>query len=224
MSSSNLKLSPEFWSTVNLAPEKTLVVGFVYGGLSETGRKPQRPLLKPTADWLTANFPSDNIIGINHGPLVCARNTAIRDLVIRDAVTMGRKFDWFFSVDNDVTITVPGITHFLKVQADVVSCDCQMRNSRAWEESRSFHTPMWFCRTKVLEAIEPPWFDFVYSPDMCEVRACECLYFRDKAIEAGFSVAHGGHCGHGNHGTAWSTDLHEESTGELPDLGLLGGE
>lgn len=37
-------------------------------------------------------------------------------------------------------------------------------------------------------ANRPPWFQFVYSPDGCELLACECQFFRDRAIAAGFSA------------------------------------
>ena len=49
---------------------------------------------------------------------------------------------------------------------------------------------------EVLKRIEPPWFDWKYSLDGCELLGCDCSYFRDKVLAAGFTVAHGGCCGH----------------------------
>ena len=48
----------------------------------------------------------------------------------------------------------------------------------------------------VLETISPPLFGREYSPNGCELANCPGLYFRDKAIHAGFSVTRAGRCGH----------------------------
>ena len=218
---SDLRLPPEFWSTVDIEPEKTLVVAYVYGGFAKTGERRVLPLFRSTGKWIAANFPEENFLAINKGPYLVARNSAIRDLIIGNKVTNGRTFDWFLSIDNDVTITTPGMENFLKVQADVVSCDCRMRNPHAWDKPQSFHTPMWFCRTEVLRATQPPWFNYNYSPDFCELLSCDCTYFRNKVIEAGFSVAHGGHCGHGNYGSTWWSNTHGEPELRMPNLGTL---
>ena len=63
--------------------------------------------------------------------------------------------------------------------------------------AQPFHTTFWFARIEVFRAVPPPWFRFVYSDDGCEMLQCECQFFRDRAVAAGFKVCSGGWCGHG---------------------------
>ncbi|MEI8371331.1 MAG: hypothetical protein WCJ35_00700 [Planctomycetota bacterium] len=80
---------------------------------------------------------------------------------------------------------------------DLVSCHCRMRTPAAWSGENSFHTTFWFARIEIFRMLPPPWFRFVYSDDGCEMLQCECQFFRDRALAAGFSVQSGGWCGHG---------------------------
>jgi len=172
--------------------DKTIVVAFEFGGLDDSGR-PRRKTLKPSSQhWLRENFPTDNLFGICKAPYLAARNSAIRDVVLPRA----EEFGWAMFIDNDVTITHPGLENFLAVEADVVSCTCKMRQADAWATPDAFHTPFWRCRVEVLEEIPAPWFEYPYSPDGCDVLGCDCMQFARKAKAAGFSIAHAGHCGH----------------------------
>jgi len=171
---------------------RCLIFGNVYNG----------PLKRSTLWWIVETFPEGNAWLVKKPlPLVANRNATIRDEVLPRLLARPADFDWVFFVDNDVTITHPGMEDFLKVDADVVSCDCAMPTDDAWKADDAFHNHFWRCRPAVLQTIQSPWFAMPTSPDGCEVVGCDCVYFRRKALDAGFSVAHGGYCGHDNAAT-----------------------
>jgi hypothetical protein len=35
---------------------------------------------------------------------------------------------------------------------------------------------------EVFRTLPPPWFQFVYSDDGCEMLQCECQFFRDRVL------------------------------------------
>jgi len=173
----------------------SLIFGNVYSG----------PLKASTLAWIRAAFPSGNAwLSTHRLPLCAHRNTIIRDSAL--PMIAAKEYDWVFFVDHDVTITHPGLEDFLAVDADVVSCNCPMGNEKAWDKPDDFHNHFWRCRPVVLQTIKPPWFAMPTSEDGCDVVGCDCLYFRQKAIAAGFTIAHGGYCGHTNAGT-WLGDI-----------------
>jgi hypothetical protein len=196
-------------------PAQTIVLCFEYGGFDEKGLARRLLLMPSSLQWIKATFPPENVFSVNIEPYLCARNRAIRDCVLPVAAERG--FEWLLSIDNDVTITHPGVEMFLRAQGDVVACRCPMPKPHAWEDPGAFHTPLWRCRVSMLRAIQPPWFDFVYSEDNCRLLTCDCQYFAAKCRAAGFSVGHAGHSGHGNQGSAWWPNCHS-----APDL--LGGQ
>ena len=168
---------------------RALIFGNVFSG----------PLRRATLRWMVESFPDGQAWLMDKPlPLCAARNAAIRDDVLPRLAASPLAFDWVFFVDNDVTITHPGLEDFLKIEADVASCDCAMPTPAAWELADAFHNHFWRCRPEVLQTIRPPWFAMPTSPDGCDVVGCDCLYFRAKALAAGFSVKHGGYCGHEN--------------------------
>lgn len=177
---------------MTIDPQRTLVTAFQFGGFDEQGRRLWQALKPLSADWICHTFPDENIHGINHHPYLCARNRAIRDVLL----PVIDQFDWILSIDADVTVTSPGVERFLAIDADLVSCECRMANGEAWTSPAAFHTPFWFARTKIFRVVQPPWFAYLYTPDGCELLHCDCSHFAEKCRAAGFSVAHGGHCGH----------------------------
>lgn len=162
---------------------KTLVVTFVYG----------RDMRISVWNWLELNVPDrTRRFSIAKSPYIAARNTAIRDIVL----PRRNEFEFFLSIDNDVDIDASRMHEFLAIDADFVACDCETGNQRAFEDDDAFHSPMWWCRTDALAQIKSPWFLFPYTEDGCDLAGCDCSYFRKKAIDAGFSVKHGGWCVH----------------------------
>ena len=159
------------------------------------------PLKESMITWVLKHFPQEQIVratvpkaernGDGDCPYLCGRNLAIRDC----AIGSGDWTDALF-IDNDVTPTA-STWQFLEGDGDVVACRCSMKgHPHAWDHPEDFHNALWRCKTKVLRAIEPPWFNFIYSDDGCSVLGCDCLYFAKKVRAAGFTIAHRGRASH----------------------------
>ena len=158
----------------------------------------QHGLNATTTAWIRRNIPEGRYFGVEwHHDLISYRNRVVRDIVLQQP----QDIEWALFVDNDVTITHPGVEAFLALPSDVGSCDCLMPpGCDPWQKPGSFHTTFWFARIEVFRRLSPPWFTFGYSADGCEMRACECQGFAERAVAAGFTVQHGGHCGHAHEG------------------------
>jgi len=152
----------------------------------------KHPVRKSVVDWLKDNINEDNInrIDWNFLDIPTYRNRVIRDIVIPS------ELEWALFIDNDVTITHPGMENFLAINADVASARCRMRRDLIWIRPDAFHCTLWYARTEVFRKLTPPWFKFTYSEDGCEMTGCECQYFRDRVVAAGYTVVNGGWCGH----------------------------
>jgi len=124
--------------------------------------------------------------------MIAYRNRVIRDVVLPKLAD----FEWFMFIDSDVTITEPGMTRFLALNTDVGSCVCRMRDMKCWASPTAFHDPLFYVRSDVFRAVHAPWFKLKYSPDYCDILECPCQWFRKKVLDAGFSISHGGSCGH----------------------------
>jgi len=126
----------------------------------------------------------------------CARNTAIAEA----ALASDPSFKWFIFVDKD--IRPDGRTkRFLDLDKDVKCCQVEQRSKDAWAWPNDFHDAMWCTSRHVLETIEPPWFKFRYNKDGTQMDGCMCQSFRDKVLEAGFTIAHGGWAEHDRDGS-----------------------
>ena len=151
---------------------------------------------RTTHEWLAMNFAEGRAKQFQReGFVVAARNAIIRDVAL-PLIKELPGIEWCWFVDNDVTLNHPGLDNWLKVPGDVVSCNCFHRNENAWATEDAFHTHFWRCRPEVLLQIAPPWFDTNVSPDGCDQYGCECITFALRAQRAGFTVRHGGWCGH----------------------------
>jgi hypothetical protein len=148
------------------------------------------PARRTTIDWLREHVPKVYLHWKE--PAVAARNTAIRDLVLPEVGTR----DWCLFVDNDVTITHPGVERWLEVPGDVVAC--RWGGPNTWHsDPTAFHQTLWRARPEVFARIEPPWFFWEYTDDGCDVKyPCDCEYFRQKALAAEVEIRHGGRCSH----------------------------
>ncbi len=126
----------------------------------------------------------------------CARNTAIKESALGSAPS----YEWFVFADRDVRPTVD-TAMFLHLPTDIKVCQVPMESHHAWIHTNSFHETIWCTSRRVLEAIEPPWFMQGYSSDGTELDGCICQSFRRKALEAGFSISHGGWAEHDRDGS-----------------------
>ena len=123
----------------------------------------------------------------------CARNHAIK----YDALGSAPSYEWFIFLDRDVRpCQGDETTKFLRLDADVKSCQVKHGTESAYSWPDAFHDPIWCTSRRVLESIEPPWFVQGYNADHTEMDGCICQSFRAKALEAGFSIAHGGWAKH----------------------------
>lgn len=154
------------------------------------------PMPNTAQHWLATNFPEGRaFLSSKDVPLAAARNTMVRDAI---GLLKDEAVEWAWFLDNDVTLTYPGIERFQEVPGDVVSCDCAMpTGAGAWEAEDAFHDHFWRCSRKVLLTIPLPWFRDNLSDDGCDLIGCDCSTFRQKALDFGFRVRHGGWCGHG---------------------------
>jgi hypothetical protein len=164
------------------------------------GNEFRHPLRPSAQKWLADHVLPGRYFGISWDrcDIITFRNRAIRDVALPKAAELGAELVLF--IDNDVTITHPGVEHFLATEGDVVACRCRLYSATPWARRDSFHTPFWFARIDVFRVLPPPWFQFVHSADGCELVRCECQFFRDRAVAAGFTVRSGGWCGHGCEG------------------------
>lgn len=127
----------------------------------------------------------------------CARNVAVREF----ALGSDPSYEWFVFLDHDVRPT-GNTSQFLHLEADVKCCEVEMESKAAWcRRDASFHDAMWCTSRKVLESIKPPWFVQRYNEDHTQMDGCICQSFRDKVIEAGFSISHGGYAEHDRDGS-----------------------
>lgn len=126
----------------------------------------------------------------------CARNTAVRE----SALGSHRTYEHFVFIDRDVRPT-EATAKFLELNADIKCCQVPMDHVLAWVWPDSFHEALWCTSRKVLESIEPPWFMQRYNDEGTEMEGCICQSFREKALAAGFTIAHGGWAEHDRDGS-----------------------
>lgn len=119
----------------------------------------------------------------------CAYNAAVKKLALPSDC------DHFVFADRDMR-PGPDTEAFLKAEGDLVACKYDVSNKETWADPQTMHCGLWRCSRKVLEAIEPPWFQRVLSKDGANEKTCVCMYFRDKARAAGFTVVRAGWCDH----------------------------
>ena len=105
------------------------------------------------------------------------------------------KYETFIFADRDVRPSFAA-DPFLTLDADIACCVYPVCEPDAWAKPEAFHTGLWRVRRDVLASLDRPWFRTEYSPDGTVEAKCCCTYFRDKAIAAGFTVAHAGWADH----------------------------
>ena len=134
----------------------------------------------------------DNRTSITKKNIVCARNFAIASGALRS----NKHFEHFVFLDKDVRPSINKTTRFLDLATDVKCCQVAQENKSAWAWPDDFHESIWSTSRHVLETIKPPWFEFQYNDDKTDMIGCICNSFRAKALEAGFTISHGGWAEH----------------------------
>ena len=113
-------------------------------------------------------------------------------------VALKTRAEQFIFADNDIRPSPKQTAPFLKLDADVVACEYEgeFPHEVTWGSGVAFHCGLWRCHRAVLETVKPPWFAWDYIDDGCDARGCPCQMFARKALDAGFSVRHGGWARH----------------------------
>lgn len=119
----------------------------------------------------------------------CAYNAAIARLALPSDC------EHFIFADRDIRPSEK-TEPFLAADGPLVACEFNISCNASWDDPQAMHAGLWRCDRAVLEAISPPWFQRVLSPDGTEEQACVCTYFRNKALAAGFTVVRAGWADH----------------------------
>jgi len=152
---------------------------------------PDHSLSWEAAAWLYNVFPPENVLGLCMHDLTQARNTAVRELVLKapaeitDFVLMDRDMR-----PNELTWPV------LQAEGDLVGCTYPVADMRRWSDPTAIHLGLVRVKRRVFEKLDPPWFQLTYNDDGTRRTNCECRYFCRKVIDAGFSVVRTGWCDH----------------------------
>jgi len=119
----------------------------------------------------------------------CAYNEAVKTLALPSDC------EHFIFADHDVR-PGPRTVPFLEAEGKLVACEYPLSNDKSWDDPQAMHTGLWRCDREVLEAVQPPWFERVLTPDGTREHRCVCMYFRDKAKAAGYEVVRAGWASH----------------------------
>lgn len=124
---------------------------------------------------------------------------AYNGLIIDHALHKRNRWaEQFIVADCDLRPNDKQTSHFLELPGDIrcVEYSTEVGPAMSWGLETSFHTGIWWTTRPVLEAIRPPWFRFQKSANGCRTEGCICQSFRMKALDAGYTIRHGGHAGH----------------------------
>jgi hypothetical protein len=150
------------------------------------------------AFWLRdgLKIPGPNILSVihEHRDFATIWNTAIRSAIN----TPGRVDTQFILCEGDVKPQPQQVAPFLKLDTDIRVCEYKGEGGydSHWSTSTSFHLALWWTHRQALQKIPPPWVEWPYSPDHCSHTACLCQSFREKALNAGLTIGHGGYVKH----------------------------
>jgi hypothetical protein len=176
-------IPPDQWT---IDPAATLIVRFTY---------PERYATDESSAWVSQRFHWGNVIGLNIKGVEPARNRAVRDYILKAPA----RFTDVILMDRDVRPNELS-DFFLTLDTDLASCTCKSEDPRIWANPRAFHLPLCRVRRKVFETIEAPWFMRPLAPDGCAYQGCECNFFLQKALAAGFTSSHAGWSEHDGSG------------------------
>jgi hypothetical protein len=170
----------------------TLILGFEYPGPLKSLVWPwleRHGLLEPIALDVPGTHPNYRRVALS--PLIVARNRAVRDFVL----PVANRYEWVMMINRDITPTVSSDA-LLDMPGDLKCVECQTPNPNCWKEADAWHNHFSMVRMEVFRKMQPPWFQYVYSADGCDLLNCDCGYFAEKAKALGFTIAHGGYCSH----------------------------
>jgi len=166
---------------VRFEPEKTLVLVRCY---------PTEMMMPQIIGWFVQHgLPVEHIHWYTKRFITAATNSAIRDIALPSRAEQIVFIDADMKPDRR---TDP----FLTADGDVVGATFPVDDMAIWSDPHVAHAGLMRCDRRVLEQMEQPWMDRVFTADGCEVVKCPCLYFSDKARALGFTIRRAGWCGH----------------------------
>jgi len=111
-------------------------------------------------------------------------------------VALASNQNHFVFCDSDIRPDMESMVPFWSATADVVGAKYPTENLHAWDDPAVIHGGMWRTRREVLEALEPPYFEWEFDAEHTHVTKCLCWHFCDKVRAAGFTVAQAGTAKH----------------------------
>ena len=134
-------------------------------------------------------IPPDHCHSINSRDTIAARNTAVRDFILRDNLPEA------LLLDADMKPS-PRTEKLFASGADIVGAYYDTGDDHSWSGGW-VHCGIMKVRVEVFRTLPPPWFAIDRSPDGCEMLSCECVHFCRRARACGFTIEQAGWCGHG---------------------------
>ncbi len=119
----------------------------------------------------------------------CAYNDATAKIALPS------EYQHFIFADRDVR-PGPKTRPFVEAAGPLVACEYPVGNNESWDDPRMLHSGLWRCDRRVLETIQPPWFQRILTPDGGAEKHCVCGYFTAKALAAGIPVTRAGWADH----------------------------
>lgn len=175
-------LNPEISKTWDVNPADVGVYCFTF---------PDNSLPLESIDWIFSRFPYTNFRAAYYPdkPLTVARNLAAHKFLTDPA-----QHEWMLLVDRDVR---PDWRSDFMFNNPTDAVCCQWEDDRPWYLDRTvFHMSLAMVHRRVLEAMEPPHFQFEYSPEGFQLLSCDCTYFQKKAEALGFKLSNNGWVNH----------------------------
>lgn len=137
-------------------------------------------------------------IGISRGQIAFTRSGDYDISVAYNraiVMALATPAEWFLFADKDIFPSPQSTADFVTDGRDVV-CARSHRRGLCYRHDGAFHTNLWRCHRKVLEAILAPWFTPPVDATGSRWVSCVCTPFANKVRAAGFSIGWAGTCAH----------------------------
>lgn len=121
------------------------------------------------------------------------RNKALRDIVLGVA----KNVEWFAFLDNDL-LPDERLDPLWTAPGDIVGAKYVLQNPNSFADPNVVHGGAMRFHRKVVEAMKPPYFNYIYNNDVTELVGCECIGFCRQAVELGFKINRAGFSDHKN--------------------------
>lgn len=150
------------------------------------------PACEELSRWL-AYVGMDWRYGVSDYEIDVARNKNIQKFLAED-VPKGKKY---LLMINDDMVPLPESTPILTEDGDLVYlASSSSRGTIEHLGDKNFSSACWRASAELLQSFGPPWFRVGHSGDVCDRTYCDCMYFKDRAQEAGFDAKMVGIVGH----------------------------